>query len=306
MKRGNLAAITTAVMTVLLASGARAHVTDFASSAQAVYASETLDTTGSIFVPPLPVTVQEDLGDIRPANNAPWTSYFSGQTQVNTEYTSNATLYHSRDNADFLISPMAEETFAAPINKNFRVDITARVEDYTYASHQNLGFWGFSGSGYLEYRYKPSAPRFYVGVEPYYYFAYSNGGRLTSAVAPVAGVDHSISIDRGKTLVYMGYHFGDYFSTPNIDTRQSHTVDISVTQQLRRDLYAQLYWEGQYSRYTSASRDEMRDIIGANLIHQFNPREYVSLFVNYIDNASNNSLAKYTTVNAGVSFVCQY
>jgi hypothetical protein len=145
-----------------------------------------------------------------------------------------------------------------------------------------------------------------VGVEPYYYFAYSTGRRLTSALAPVAGVDHSISINRGKTLLYLGYHFGDYFSTPNIDTRQSHTVDVSVTQQLRRDLYAQVYWELQYSRYTSADRDELRNIVGANLIHQINGGMYLSLFVNYVDNASNNSLAKYETVNAGVSFVSQY
>jgi hypothetical protein len=30
------------------------------------------------------------------------------------------------------------------------------------------------------------------------------------------------------------------------------------------------------------------------------------VFANYVDNASNNSIAKYTNVNAGVSMVYQY
>jgi len=305
MNRGQLAAIA-AVLTMLLAAGAHCFAADGATSAQAINQSETQGSITGAFFSPLPIKVQEDLGDIRPADHAPLASYFSGDVTVNTQYTSNAPLYHSRDEADMLISPAMEETFAAPVSKNLRVDITARVEDYSYVSHQNLGFWGFSGNGYLEYRYNPAAPRFYVGVEPYYYFTYSQGNRLTSALAPVAGVDHTISINRGKTLAYMGYHFGDYFSSPGIDTRQSHTIDVSVTQQLRRDLYAQLYWELQYSRYTTDNRDEMRNIIGANLIHQLNPQQYVSLFVNYVDNASDNSLAKYEVVNAGVSFVWQY
>lgn len=255
---------------------------------------------------PLPEKVQEDIGDIRPADNAPLSSYFHGEASVTTQYTSNAPLYHSRDEADFLIAPMLRGQFAAPLNKFFTLDLEARLEDFTYASHQDLGFWGFSGNANLEYRYKPSGPRFYVGVEPYYYFSYASGNRLTSAIAPVVGVDQNLSINRGKTLVYLGYHFGDYFSSPGIDTRQSHTVTASLTQQLRPDLYAQFYWELQYSRYTTFGRDELRDVVGVSLIHQFNPRTYLSLFVNYVDNASNNSLAKYTTANTGISLVWQY
>jgi hypothetical protein len=47
-------------------------------------------------------------------------------------------------------------------------------------------------------------------------------------------------------------------------------------------------------------------VIGVSLIHQFTPRTFASLFVNYVDNASNNSLAKYTTVNSGFSIVLQF
>jgi hypothetical protein len=296
----------TVAAAMLLAAGVRSFPADGPTSAQAINEGESPAVSDTVPIPPQPEKVQEDLGDIRPADNAPLASYFSGQTTVNTEYTSNAPLYHSRNEGDFLIAPSMEENFAAPISKNFRVNLTARVEDFTYASHSNLGFWGVSGNEYLEYRYKPSAPRFYVGVEPYYYFSYSNGDRLTSAIAPVAGVDQTYSINRGKTLMYLGYHFGQYFSSPSIDTRSSHTVTASVTQQLRRDLYAQVYWQLQYSRFTVYGRDETRNIIGANFIHQFNPRTYVSLFVNYVDNASDNSLAKYESTNAGVSFVWQY
>jgi hypothetical protein len=79
-----------------------------------------------------------------------------------------------------------------------------------------------------------------------------------------------------------------------------------MTQQLRRDYYAQLYWQFQYSDYTVFGRDETRDVVGLSVIHQFTPQTFLSLFVNYVDNASNNSLAKYTTVNAGFSLVWQY
>jgi hypothetical protein len=184
--------------------------------------------------------------------------------------------------------------------------VEARIEDFSYASHQDLGFWGFSGNADLEYRYKPTWPRIYAGVEPYYYLTYSTGDRLTTAIGPVAGIDQSVSINRGKTLLFAGYHFGQYFSSPGVDTRQSHTVTVSLTQQMRRDLYAQIYWQFQYSDFTVYGRDETRDAVGVSFIHQFNPQTFASLFVNYLDNASNNSLAKYESVNAGFSLVWQY
>lgn len=285
-----------AALLLLFAAGAR--VLADQTAAQGV--------DGGTFASPLPKKIQEDLGDIRPASEAPFLSYFHGQATVNGQYTSNAGLYHDRDNADFLISPTLEGGFTAPLTRKLTLDLEARLEDFTYASNQPLGFWGFSGNGNIEYRYKPSWPRVYVGVEPYYYFSYANGNRLTAAVGPVAGIDQTLSINRGKTLLFAGYHFGQYFSSPDIDTRQSHTVTLSLTQQLRRDYYAQLYWQLQYSDYTVYGRDETRDVVGVSIIHQFNPHTFVSLFVNYVDNASNNSLAKYETVNAGFSLVWQF
>jgi len=264
------------------------------------------DLDGGTFYAPLSKKVQEDLGDIHPASAASIISYFHVTASVAGQYTSNAALYHSKDNADFLIAPVLQGEFAAPLNKYFRVDVAARLEDFTYSSNQSLGFWGFSGNANLEYRYKPSWPRIYVGVEPYYYFSYDTGDRLTSAIGPAAGIDQSLSINRGKTLLFAGYHFGEYFSTPNIDTRQSHTVTLSLTQQLQTNLYAQIYWQLQYSIYSVYGRDETRDVVGVNFIHQFNPQTFFSVFANYVDNASNNSLSKYTTVNAGVSLTLQY
>jgi hypothetical protein len=287
---------------VVFAAGARS----FAGDGPATAGTSSQGADGGTFYSPLPEKVQEDIGDIRPAENAPFSSYFHAQATVNAQYTSNAPLYHSRDEADFLIAPTFEASFSAPIDKHFRIDLAARIEDFTYASHQDLGFWGFSGNAEIEYRYKPSWPRIYAGTEPYYYLTYATGDRLTSAVGPVAGVDQTLSINRGKTLLLMGYSFGDYFSSPGIDTRQSNTVTAALTQQLRRDLYAQVYWQLQYSRYTTYGRDELRDVIGVSLIHQFTPQTFISFFANYVDNASNNSLAKYETVNAGVSLVWQY
>jgi hypothetical protein len=286
-----------AVAVLMLGSGVRA----FADNTSATQGAD-----GGTFYSPLPKKVQEDIGDIRPAADAGVLSYFHGQASVNAQYTSNAALYHSKDDADFLIAPVLQGGFTAPLNKNFTLDLEARLEDFTYSSNQSLGFYGASGNANIEYRYKPSWPRIYVGVEPYYYFSYDTGDRLTSAIGPVAGVDQALSINRGKTLLFMGYHFGQYFASPGIDTRQSHTVSLSLTQQLRRDYYAQLYWQLQYSDYTVYGRDETRDVVGVSVIHQFTPQTFASLFVNYVDNASNNALAKYTTVNAGFSLVWQF
>jgi hypothetical protein len=250
--------------------------------------------------------VQEDLGDIRPEAAAGPLSFLHVQATLNGQYTSNAALYHSKDDADFLIAPALQAGFAAPLSKHFSVDLEARLEDFTYSSNQKLGFWGFSGDADLEYRYKPAWPRIYAGTDPYYYFSYANGNRLTTAIGPVAGLDQTFSINRGKTLLYAGCEFGQYYASPGIDTRRSHTVTVSLTQQLQRDYYAQLYWQLQCSDYTTFGREETRDVIGLSVIHQFNPHTFASVFVNYVDNASSNSLAKYTTVNTGVSLEWQY
>ena len=261
---------------------------------------------GGTFYAPLPEKVQEDIGDIRPAAEATLASHFHFQATLNGQYVSNAPLYHSHDRSDFLIVPTVEGSFSMALNKNFAIDLNARIEDFSYVSHQDLGFWGFSGNEELEYRYKPAWPRIFIGAEPYYYFSYANGNRLTAAIAPIGGVDESYSINRGKTLLFAQYYFGNYFSSPNIDTRDSHTVTLSLTQQLQRSLYAQLYWQLEYSDYYVFGRDELRDVVGVSFIHQFNPRTFASIFVNYVDNASNNSYAKYTEVNSGFSLVLQY
>jgi hypothetical protein len=263
-------------------------------------------TDGGTFYSPLSKKQQDDLGDIHPASNAPILSYFHVEATVNAQYTSNAPLYHSKDEADFLVAPVVEGQFTAPLNKYFKVNAEARIEDFTYASHQTLGFYGSSGNLDVEYRYKPTWPRIYVGTEPYYYFTYATGDRLTSAIGPVGGVDQTISINRGKTLLLLAYHFGQYYAAPSADTRDSHTLTASLTQQIRPDLYAQLYYQYQFSKYTIAGRDENRNVVGVSFIHQFTPDTFLSLFANYVDNASNNTLAKYTTANVGLSMVYQY
>jgi len=299
--------LTAGLALALLAAGGQVRAADTITQASnAANQGSNGGTDEGTFNAPLSEKEQEDLGDIRPTAAASFLSYFHGQATVNTQYTSNAPLYHSKDEADFLIAPTLEGGFTAPLNKYFKINADVRLEDYTYASHQDLGFYGVSSDADIEYRYKPVWPRIYVGTEPYYYLTYSFGNRLTSAIGPVAGVDQTISINRGKTLLYLGYHFGQYFSAPAIDTRQSHAVTLAFTQQIKPDLYAQLYYQWQYSRYTVFGRDEDRNVAGLSLIHQLNPVTFLSLFVNYVDNASNNSLAKYTTLNTGLSLVYQF
>jgi hypothetical protein len=297
--------VSIAALALLMAVGGRVYGQG-QGAAQGTAAGNSQGADGGTFYTPLSKKAQADLGDIHPASASSILSYFHGQASVNMQYTSNAPLYHSKDEADFLIVPTLEGSASFPLNKLFKVNVEARLEDYTYASHQSLGFWGGSGEAQLEYRYKPTWPRFYVGTEPYYYLSYDTGDRLTSAIGPVAGVDQTLSINRGKTLLLLAYHYGHYYASPSIDTRDSQTVTIALTQQIKPDIYAQLYWQYQFSKYTIDGRDENRDVLGISFIHQFTPQTFLSLFANYVDNASNNSLAKYTTVNVGLSMVYQY
>jgi len=302
MMGGRFAAI--AALALLPAVAARAQ----SSTAAAISASSRTSqaTSGATVASSLSQTEKQDIGDIHPAASAGILSYFHGQATFNTQYVSNAPLYHSRDEADVLFAPAFEEGFTAPLNKYWKVNADVRLEDFTYASHQTLGFWGVSGDADIEYQYKPTYPRFYAGTEPYYYLSYANGDRLTSAIGPVGGVDESISINRGKTLLLLADHFGQYFASPGPDTRATNSVTVALTQQIKPDLYAQLYYQYQYSKYTVFDRDENRSVVGLSLIHQITPVTFLSVFVNYADNASNNSLAKYTTIDSGLSLVYQY
>ena len=261
---------------------------------------------GGTFSTPLPASVQEDIGDIRPASKAPLASYFHGQAQVTGEYIANAHLFHGPHSPDFLINPNLRGGFTAPIGQRLFLDLDAEFDDVTYAGHDDLGFYGISGNADLQYRFKPTWPKLYAGVEPYYYNSYDTGHRLSSAFGPAAGIEQTVSINRGKTLFLFGYHFGDYYSSPSIDTRQSHTATVAVTQQLRRALYAQLYYQWEYSIYSQSDRDDSRNLVGLNMIYQFDPHLFASLFVNFVDNDSSSSLAKYENVNAGVTLTWQY
>ena len=268
-------------------------------------ADESADT--GAFTTRLPKSVQEDIGDIHPASEAGIMSYFHGQAQLNTEYTSNARLNHGVGGSpDFLVNPTLRGGFTAPLGKGFTVDLESQLDDVNYAGHQDLGFWGFSGSADLQYRYKPTWPKIYAGVEPYYYFSYDTGDRLTSAVGPVAGIEQTLALNRGKTLLLFGYHFGSYYASPGIDTHEAHTLTAAVTQQINRELYAQLYYQWQYSVYTQASRIQSRNLVGGSLIYKFDPNLFASLYANYVNNDSNQSLARYENVNVGLSLTWQF
>lgn len=254
----------------------------------------------------LPDSVKEDIGDIHPIAEATFFSHFHGNVQLRGIYTSNARLRGNRGSPDYLTIPTLEEGFTAPLGKGFDLDSIFRAETTIYSRYNERSFWGFGGATNLGYRYRPTWPHAYLGSEQYYYESYENGDKLASAVSMQAGLDQSFTLNRGKTLLFAGYNFGHYFAFPDLDTRNSHRLTFSLTQQLRPALYAQFFYQWQYSAYTQEDRDDSRNVIGLNFIYQFTPHLFGSLNSAFVDNNSSLSPASYQNVTTGAGLSWQF
>lgn len=249
-------------------------------------------------------SVKEDIGDIHPAAEAGILSYFHGNAQVRDTYTSNARLRGNHGSGDYLTIPTLEEGFTAPLGRGFDIDSIVRAESTIYSRFDERSFWGFSGQTNLGYRFRPTWPQAYIGTEQYYYQSFENGEKLASAVSAQAGLVQSVTLNRGKTLLFAGYNYAHYFAFPDLDTRNAHHLTLSLTHQLRPALYAQLFYQWQYSAYTQEDRDDSRNVAGLNFIYQFTPHLFGSLNSAFVDNNSSFSAASYqnVTTSAGLSW----
>lgn len=251
--------------------------------------------------------VKEDIGDIHPASEASPGSYFHGGAQVRGVYTSNAKLRGNHGSSDFLTMPTLEGGFTAPMGRGFDLDVLARAESTIYSRFDERGFWGFSGQANIDYRFKPSWPRVYVGTEAYRYNSFDNNDNLASAVSLQTGVDQGVSLNRGKTLLFAGYNFSHYFAFPEVDTRNTHRLTVSLTQQIRPALYGQVFYQWQYSSYEQqGDRGDSRHAVGLNLIYQFRPNVFGSVNTAFVDNNSTRAPASYQNVTAGVGVTWQF
>src|SRR5581483_48701 len=252
-------------------------------------------TTGAMSVT-LSASEKEDVGDIRPAPPDTLLSHLRANVQAREEYVTNAKLLGNHGSSDFLTMPTAEVGFNHKLGHGFSIDLIARSESTIYADHGSRSFWGFSGSGFVDWRGKPAWPRLFAGVEPYHYDSYDTGHRLAEALGVSTGIDNGWVFNQHRTLLTVGYKFTTYFASPSQDDRDAHRVIVGITHEFRPRVYGQLFYQYQYSDYDNEHRHDSRNIVGLNFIYELTSHLYGSFGADFIDNNSNYHLATYQNV----------
>ena len=143
-------------------------------------------------------------------------------------------------------------------------------------------------------------------MEPYDYASFDTGDRVASAIALTAGVDHGYFVNHGKTLLFGGYKFSHFFADPSADNRDSHRLTVGLSHQFRPALYGQLFYSYQYTDFINFPRSDSRNVLGLNLVYQFNKHLFGSITGNFVDNESSRERARYHNALIGAAVTWQY
>lgn len=222
------------------------------------------------------------------------------------QYTSNAILSGNHGSGDFLFFPTIEGGFHTDLRNGFSLDMVARVESGLYSRYDDRSFVGYGGTATFDWRPRPTAPRIFIGMEPYRYDNFDIGGLLTQAIGFTAGTDWGIPFNQGNSAGFIGYNFTHYLSDPDIDTRNAHRTVIGLVHTIRPQLYGQLFYSFNYDQYTSFDRRDFRHILGANVTWQVNRHLFATLSGSFIDNDSDQEHASYQMAGAALQLTLQY
>jgi hypothetical protein len=259
----------------------------------------------------------EDLGDISgggevegDGKSAAAPESIKGKFRFNVaargEFTSNAKLSGDHSSGDFIGLPTVEGGYNVALGKNFTFDLAAKVESGIYADNSDRGFVGYSANATLDYRPKVGLPRVYITAEPYRYDSFDTGNSITQAIGTSAGTDWGISFNAGRSVAFVGYNFGHYFSDPSIDERNTHRVVVGVAHQLRQNLTGQLFYAWQYNGYTDIDRNDSRNMVGLNLVMAFSKNVFGNFTTSFVDNDSNFDKASYQSVTGSLGLTLQF
>ncbi len=221
-------------------------------------------------------------------------------------YTSNAQLSGNNSSNDVIFMPSIEAGLTTDLGHGFGFDAVARVESGLYADYDERAFVGYSLQTTLDYRPRPNLPRVYIGAEPYRYDSFDRGERITQAVGLSAGTDWGFAFNGGNSLFTVGYSFTEYLSDPTIDTRFTHRGIIGVTHTLRPQLYAQLFYQYQWSEYENLDREDSRHIASLSFVWQMNRHLFATLSGTFVDNDSNQLRASYQSTGASLGLNWQF
>jgi len=258
---------------------------------------------------PLAPEQKEDLGDLKPAPGEQPGIKTRASFSTKVEYTTNSLMVGNHGSGDMLWMPTLELGANIPISQKLDFDVLGRAESIGYTRNNDHGFIGFSGAATLGYRYQPKWPRLYVGAEPYFYNSFSmfdNKRSTIDAVGAEAGIDQSVAVNNGFTLLFGGYQYSQWFTSPTIDSRDQHRIILGVSQQFRPSLFGQLFYSFQYSHYHNADRNDLRHIVGGSLIYLFNDHLSANLSAGFADNDSTVNFGSYQEANIGLGLLWQF
>ena len=250
--------------------------------------------------------VKEDIGDIHPENQGGFMSHFRSSASVQGQYTTNALMTGYHGSSDFVTNPMLEAGYNQPLGHGFALDVSGKFQSVIYSRFGGHGIWGFDGAANLDYRYRTTWPRVYVGVEPYYYAFFDSGNTAAEALALTTGVDQDWTVNKGRTILSMGYAYTHHFASPAIDDRSTNAVVFGVTHQFKPALFGQVYYSYQFTDYLEASRNDSRNLVAFNLIYQFSKGLFGTFNTTFVDNRSTVGAASYQMFNVGFGVTYQF
>ena len=253
-----------------------------------------------------PAPVVEDLGDIRPLADKPLLLKMRFTTSLRGEFVSNAKSIGNHGSGDFLLVPAINAALDQPLGHGFALSLNARAESFLYSRFNNFSFWGFSGMASVSYQPSENSPRIYAGIEPYWFASVNSGRQLAEALGISTGVEKEWAINRDQTILFAGYNFSSFVSSPARDDRDSHRATVGITQQILPSLLGQLYYSYQFSDYTSVARHDSRNLVGLSLVYQFNEHWSGNATTYFVDNNSSMSLASYQTFGIGLGLALHF
>lgn len=251
--------------------------------------------------------VQEEIGDIRSLEEAERRPKLRVNVQGKADYTTNAKLQGNHSSGDVVWLPTLEVGYNVPLGEKFSLDMVGRSETAIYSDYVERSFFGFSGAFFLDYRHSATLPRLYVGIEPYWYQSFDTGDQLASAIGFSGGTDWGYGFNGGRSLLFAGYKFSCYLAQPEADTRTVHQLIGGLTHSFTNTLYGQVFYSYQFSSYfEDVSRQDSRQIVGANLAWHFATNWFGILTASLADNESTNPVANYQAFNLGLGVNYQY
>lgn len=250
--------------------------------------------------------IEKDIGTIGTQPAAEEKSRLRVVGSAGGSYTSNADNLGSHNDSDFLWLPAVEIGYNLPLGSGFNLDAFVRMDSVIYSGDFKRSFWAATGAVYVDHRFRKDLPRFYVGGESYYYQRFDSADFLTEAVGIRMGFDHGIAFNGDRTLFFFGYDYGQYWTRPSNDDRDTHRFTGGFMHQFTDKLFAQLFYTFQYSEFFRPSGDERRHVIGLNFLYQIDDHWSASLNTSYVTNGSSRPLFNYDAVNAGAQMTFSF